>query len=167
MAKSHEIFDRDAVHRAFPATFDVVNLAIDRTLDEHHVLVDGANLDFAAGPVLDKASQSPVQTNAHVKISSSDRTTESGRKVATKVVSNWYRLVAIRIEEKAGGCEVTASVLEEKNGNTARSAALLDRIGETLGKVGTPGGASNVERVKDVFDAAPASGGSAREAPRP
>jgi len=54
------------------------------------------------------------------------------RKVATRNMENGDRTLTVKVEQQAEGCAVTARVSSGTVGDPARSAALLDRIGESI-----------------------------------
>ncbi len=147
MAKNDAVFDKDGVRRKFPSPLDVVNEAVDRTLAEQGVYTDGANLDFAVRAVKDQADRSPVPTNSHVKTAHNYGMAPNGHRMTTSVVSNRYRMVAVRIVETNDGCDVITYVHADNKSDAARSEALLERIGETLAKSEPSATASHVEKA--------------------
>ncbi len=136
MAKNGDLFDQEGVRRFVPASRGEVEKALSRALSEQHAFIDGANLDFAPPPADSKKTDPELQTNIHVNVVRKESTKQDGTKVATVVLSNWYRLVAVRIEPVENGCEVTTCIYAEKSGNAQRASALLDRINDNLAVTG-------------------------------
>ena len=103
------------VTRTFPARFDAVNLSMQSILKNDDAMRDIAGFDYSKG----------VQTTSLTWKT-------LFRKVATRNLENGDRTLTVKVEQQADGCVVTARVLTGTAGDPARSAALLDRIGESI-----------------------------------
>jgi hypothetical protein len=103
------------ITRTFPARFDAVNLAMQHILKDHDAVRDIAGFDYSTAV-----------------LTTSQTWKTPFRKVATRNMENGDRTLTVKIEQQAEGCVVTARVSTGTAGDHARSAALLDRIGESI-----------------------------------
>jgi hypothetical protein len=107
--------DNLTVTRTFPARFDAVKLAMQEALRDPAAMRRIAGIDYST----------PVQTNSWTSKT-------PFRKVATRQMQNGERTIKVKIEQRREGVVVSARVSTGAPGDPARSAALMDRIGESV-----------------------------------
>ncbi len=103
------------VTRTFPARFDAVKLAMQEALRDHDAMRQIAGFDYSK----------PVE-------STSQTWKTPFRKVATRDMQNGERTLKVKVEQKPEGVVVTARLSTGTPGDPKRSAAILDRIGESI-----------------------------------
>ena len=102
------------VTRTFHAPFDAVNQAMQSILKDHEAMRDIASLDDANVVQTWRTWKTPFRKEASRDIESGDRS------------------VRVKVEQRTEGCVVTARVSTGTEGDPSRSAALLDRIGQSI-----------------------------------
>jgi hypothetical protein len=99
--------------RTFPPRFDTVKNAMQQALQDHDAMREIAGFDYSR-PV--QASSLSWKTPFH--------------KVATRDMESGERTLKVKVEQKSEGVVVTVRLSTGTPGDPARSAILLDRIGE-------------------------------------
>ncbi|HWE35012.1 MAG TPA: hypothetical protein VG406_00455 [Isosphaeraceae bacterium] len=108
--------ERTVARTISAAKFEIVSAAVQKTLKDHDVVRAVAGFDFSR----------PVHTTWY------SRRAPFG-KVATRALENGDRTITVKIVQESSGCVVTARVSTDTPGDPARSAALMDRLEESIG----------------------------------